>query len=68
MNALTEAIRLAKRILELGTERERNMVRIFDLVQASPAAELPKKTGIGPVTAATACLLNWFVVDDRGGQ
>ena len=50
--ARTEAIRLAKRILELDDALGQNMTRISDLVESSPAAELLKKTGIGPVTAA----------------
>ncbi len=54
--ARTEAIRLAKRSLELDAELDQNMARISDLVQASPAAELLHKTGIGPVTAARARL------------
>jgi len=56
--ARTEAIRLAKRILELDTELGQNMTRISDLVAASPAAELLEKTGIGPVTAART-LVAW---------
>lgn len=50
--ARTEAIRKAKRILDLDAELEQNMARIRELVQASPAADLLHKTGIGPVTAA----------------
>ena len=50
--ARTEAIRLAKRILELDDALSQNMTCISDLVESSPAAELLKKTGIGPVTAA----------------
>jgi len=50
--ARTEAIRLARRILELDTALEENMARISELVEASSAAELLYKTGIGPVTAA----------------
>ncbi|MGC5225310.1 IS110 family transposase [Micromonospora sp. DT81.3] len=56
--ARAEAIRLAKRILELDAELDQNMGRISDLVQASPAAELLEKTGIGPVTAART-LVAW---------
>lgn len=56
--ARTEAIRLAKRILELDETLGQNMTRISDLVQASPAAELLEKTGIGPITAART-LVAW---------
>ncbi|TQO20644.1 transposase [Rhodoglobus vestalii] len=56
--ARTEAMRQAKRILVLDTELGQNMTRISDLVAASPAAELPDKTGIGPVTAART-LVAW---------
>lgn len=56
--ARTEAIRLAKRILELDAELDQNMARISELVQASPATELLHKTGIGPVTAART-LVAW---------
>lgn len=51
--ARTEAIRLAKRILQLDNELAANTARIRAFVQASPAAELLERTGIGPVTAAT---------------
>lgn len=56
--ARTEAIRLAKRILELDAELGQNMARISELVETSPAAELVRKTGIGPVTAART-LVAW---------
>jgi transposase len=56
--ARTEAIRLAKRVLELDAELDQNMARISDLVEASPAAGLLQKTGIGPVTAART-LVAW---------
>lgn len=56
--ARTEAIRLAKRILELDAELDQNMARISELVETSPAAELLRKTGIGPVTAART-LVAW---------
>lgn len=49
-----EAVRLAKRILAQGTEIAENTNRLSELVEASPAAELLKETGIGPFTAATA--------------
>ena len=56
--ARSEAIRLAKRILTLDAELGDNMRRIDELVQASPAAELTERIGIGPVTAATT-LVAW---------
>jgi transposase len=52
--ARSEAIRLARRILELDSDLSRNLTRIRDLVQASPAVKLLDRTGIGPVTAAKA--------------
>ncbi|MFG2785976.1 transposase [Streptomyces sp. NPDC048419] len=56
--ARTEAIRLAKRILALDSEIADNMIRIGELVDASPAAGLAEETGIGPVTSATV-LVAW---------
>ncbi|MFF1301162.1 IS110 family transposase, partial [Streptomyces sp. NPDC058296] len=56
--ARTEAVRLAKRILTLDTELSDNMNRTGELVDASPAADLLRETGIGPVTAATV-LVAW---------
>jgi transposase len=50
--ARAEAIRLAKQITSLDTELAANKVRMDELVQASPAAVLLGKVGIGPVTAA----------------
>ncbi|WP_433861791.1 IS110 family transposase [Streptomyces sp. L7] len=56
--ARVEAIRLAKRIVELDSQLAENIARIKELVEASPAAELLERTGIGAVTAATA-LVAW---------
>ncbi|MGW0087146.1 IS110 family transposase [Streptomyces sp. NPDC003393] len=56
--ARTEAVRLAKRILTLDAELLDNMNRTGELVDASPAADLLRETGIGPVTAATV-LVAW---------
>ncbi len=56
--ARAEAIRLAKRVLELDTELHANHAHIGELVADSPAAGLLARTGIGPVTAATA-LVAW---------
>lgn len=56
--ARTEAIRLAKRVLELNEQIALNSARMTQLVQAGQAAPLLDKTGIGPVTAAI-CLTAW---------
>ncbi|MBK8446214.1 MAG: IS110 family transposase [Micropruina sp.] len=52
--ARTEAARLATRITALDTELATNKRTITTLIQATPAAGLLAKTGIGPVTAAIA--------------
>ncbi|MEV3927750.1 IS110 family transposase [Actinomadura coerulea] len=56
--ARTEAIRLAKRVLELDEQIAANGAQMTRLVQASQAAPLLEKVGIGPVTAAI-CLTAW---------
>jgi transposase len=56
--ARAEAVRLARRILETGTELADNTTELAALVDASPAAPLTAKTGIGPVTAAVV-LITW---------
>lgn len=56
--ARVEAIRLAKRVVELDEQVTANSTRMTELVQASQAAPLLEKTGIGPVTAAI-CLTAW---------
>ncbi|TSI14493.1 IS110 family transposase [Brevibacterium aurantiacum] len=56
--ARTEAIRMAKRVVELDEQIAANSVRMDELVQASQAAPLLEKTGIGTVTAAI-CLTAW---------
>lgn len=56
--ARTQAVRLANRILVLDTEITENTSRTNELVNASPAADLLKETGIGPITAATV-LVAW---------
>ncbi|MBE1537078.1 IS110 family RNA-guided transposase [Actinomadura algeriensis] len=56
--ARTEAIRLAKRVLELDEQVAANTARMTQLVQTSQAAPLLDKTGVGPVTAAI-CLTAW---------
>lgn len=50
--ARAEAVRLAKRIVELTAELDDNQIRLRDLVQTSEAGPLLDVTGIGPVTAA----------------
>ena len=52
--ARTEAVRLAKRIIELDAELAANRARIDELLRQSPSAALLDKIGIGPVTAAIA--------------
>lgn len=56
--ARTEAVRLAKRVLDLQDQLATNVTQMTQLVQASHAAPLLEKTGIGPVTAAI-CLTVW---------
>lgn len=56
--ARTEAIRLAKRVLELDDQLETNEKQLTELVQISEAAPLLQETGFGPVSAAT-CLTAW---------
>lgn len=53
-----EAVRLAKRIVELNGDLKVNDTQITELVKVSPAAPLLKETGIGPVAAAI-CLTVW---------
>jgi transposase len=54
--ARTEAVRLAKRIIELDAELAANRARIDELLRQSPSAALLDKIGIGPVTAAIAVI------------
>ncbi|MFJ5873064.1 IS110 family transposase, partial [Dietzia maris] len=56
--ARLEAIRLAKRVVELDEQLAANSSRMTELVKASQATSLLDKTGIGPVTAAV-CLTVW---------
>jgi transposase len=56
--ARAEAVRLAKRVTALDEEIGANTTRMTELVNASQAAPLLDKTGIGPVTAAI-CLTAW---------
>lgn len=52
--ARAEAIRLAKRAVDLAEDLETNAGAMTVLVRQSRATVLPEKTGIGPVTAAIA--------------
>ncbi|MFF2489009.1 transposase [Microbacterium sp. NPDC058062] len=52
--ARSEAVRRAKRIIELNGQVEANLSRLTELVADSPANELVLRTGIGPVSAAHA--------------
>jgi len=50
--ARAEAIRVAKQILDLTAQIDANYKQITELVETSPAKELLKETGIGPINAA----------------
>lgn len=50
--ARAEAVRLAKRILEVAAALTENQAQLTELVSSSEAAPLLDETGIGPVTAA----------------
>ncbi len=52
--ARTEAVRLAKRIVDLDDELAENVKATTALLKQSPARVLLDKPGIGPVTAAVA--------------
>lgn len=56
--ARTEAVRLAKRVLEIEAQLKENEKQLTELVQVSEAAPLLQEKGFGPVTAAT-CLAAW---------
>lgn len=56
--ARAEAIRMAKRIIDLDDQLKANVTRVAELVSASEAAPLLEETGFGPVTAAV-CLTTW---------
>lgn len=56
--ARTEAVRLARRIVELTGDLKTNDTQLTELVKVSPAAPLLDETGIGPVAAAV-CLTVW---------
>ncbi len=50
--ARAEAVRMAKRVVDLNEQLAANQAQMIDLIRASKAAALLDKTGIGPVTAA----------------
>jgi transposase len=52
VTARAEAIRLAKRVVDLNEQLATNHTHMIDLIHASKAAVLLDKTGIGPVTVA----------------
>jgi hypothetical protein len=52
ITARAEAVRLAKRVVDLNEELTANQAQMIDLIRASKAAVLLEKTGIGPVTVA----------------
>ncbi|WP_210604304.1 IS110 family transposase [Brevibacterium oceani] len=52
LEARREAIRLAKRVIELDADIKDYATRILALVKDSPAAVLLAQPGIGPITAA----------------
>lgn len=56
--ARAEAVRLARRIVELTEDLKTNNTQLTELVKVSPAAPLLEETGIGPVAAAV-CLTAW---------
>ena len=51
--AREEAVRLARRVLEVTTQLAANQKRMTDLIQQSPAAPLLEMVGAGAVTIAT---------------
>ncbi len=50
--ARTEAVRLARRVIDLNDTLRANQARMTELIQASQAAPPLEKTGIGPLTTA----------------
>jgi transposase len=56
--ARTEAVRLAKRILELDEQLQANEKQLEELVKASEAAPLLEEKGFGAISAAK-CLTVW---------
>lgn len=56
--ARTEAVRLAKHVLELDEQLKTNERQLDELVKASEAAPLLKEKGFGAISAAK-CLTAW---------
>ncbi len=56
--ARTEAIRLARRIVNLDQDLKTNETQLTELIKASPAAPLLQETGFGPVSTAI-CFAAW---------
>ncbi|MDF9749608.1 transposase [Arthrobacter sp. ES3-54] len=56
--AREEAVRLARRVLEVTTQLTANQKRMTELIQQSPAAPLLEMVGVGAVTVA-AVLTAW---------
>lgn len=52
LTARAEAVRLAKRVIELNEELAANQKHMITLIRDSKAAALLHKTGIGPITVA----------------
>jgi transposase len=52
ITARAEAVRLAKRVVDLNEQLATNHTQMIDLIHASKASALLDKTGIGPVTVA----------------
>jgi len=52
LTARAEAVRLAKRVIDLNEELSANQTHMLTLIRDSKAAELLHKTGIGPITVA----------------
>lgn len=56
--ARSEAVRLARRIVDLTQDLKTNNTQLTELVKVTPAAPLLEETGIGPVAAAI-CFTVW---------
>lgn len=56
--ARAEAVRLARRIVDLDQGLKTNNAQLTELIKISPAAPLLEETGFGPVSAAV-CLTVW---------
>ncbi|MGC2939525.1 IS110 family transposase [Brevibacterium sp. FAM 24638] len=56
--ARAEAVRRAKRVLDLDEELAGNLDKLTELIKASPAAALLEEPGVGPFSAAV-CFTAW---------